>query len=166
MARALAYSHLKSHNTVKYLIGIAPQGVITFVSQAWGKRTTDKFIMENCGLLDKLLPGDQVMADRGFTCADSVGLHCAELLMPPFTRGKRQLSKVEVDKARQLSRVRIHVERVIGLLRKKYTITRNTLPINFLMHNAGQAGEQVAVIDKVVVVCSALCNCCISVVLM
>ena len=55
--------------------------------------------MENCGLLDKLLPGDQVMADHGFTCADSVGLHCAELVMPPFTRGKRQLSKVEVDKA-------------------------------------------------------------------
>ena len=106
------------------------------------------------------------MADRGFTCADSVRLHWAELVMPSFTRGKRELSKVEVDEARQLSRVRIHVELVIGLLRKKYTILRDTLPINFLMHNAGQAGEQVAVIDKVVVVCSALCNCCKSVVLM
>ena len=34
--------------------------------------------------------------------------------MPPFTRGKKQLSQPEVDTARQLSRVRIHVERVIG----------------------------------------------------
>ena len=33
MARALTYSHYKSHNTVKYLSGIAPQGVITFANR-------------------------------------------------------------------------------------------------------------------------------------
>ena len=49
--------------------------------------------------------------------------------IPPFTKGKKQLSKLEVDTARQLSRVRIHVERVIGLLRQKYTILESTLPI-------------------------------------
>ena len=77
----------------------------------------------------KLLPGDEVFADHGFAVQESVGLNCAWLEIPPFTRGKpQQLSPVEVDKARQLSRVRIHVERFIGLLRNILTILQSTLP--------------------------------------
>lgn len=36
LARAQTWSSYKHHNTVKYLIGIAPQGVITFISKWWG----------------------------------------------------------------------------------------------------------------------------------
>ena len=158
MVRAQSYSHHKSHNTIKFLIAITPQGVISFISQAWGGRTSDKHITENCGFLEKLLPGDQVLADRGFTVQDSVGLYCAELVIPPFTRGKSQLSRIEIDKARQLSRVRIHVERVIGVLRNKYTLLQSTLPINLLMRDSSDA--KIAVIDKIATVCCALCNCC------
>ena len=64
MARAQSYSHYKSHNTIKFFITIVPQGVISVVSQAWGGRTPDKYITENCGFLNEVLPGDQVMADR------------------------------------------------------------------------------------------------------
>ena len=69
-----------------------------------------------------------MLADHDFTVQESVGLNCAKLEIPPFTRGKPQLSPVEVDKARQLSRVRIHVERFIGLLRNILTILQSTLP--------------------------------------
>ena len=50
---------------------------------------------------------------------DSVGvyMYCAEVKIPPFTKGKKTL---ESDTARQLSRARIHVERTIGSLRQKY----------------------------------------------
>ena len=41
----------------------------------------------------------------------------AEVKMPPFTKGKKQLQKVDVDWSRVLSVVRIHVERVIGILK-------------------------------------------------
>ena len=34
-ARAQTWSNYKSHNTCKFLIGISPQGSISFVSQAW-----------------------------------------------------------------------------------------------------------------------------------
>ena len=52
--------------------------------------------------------------------------------MPPLTRGKKQLSKAEVDIARKLFRVRIHVERVIELIHQKYSILRSIQPVNFI----------------------------------
>lgn len=39
LARSQTWSNYKSHNTIKYLIGITPQGTVSFVSEAWG----DKF---------------------------------------------------------------------------------------------------------------------------
>ena len=121
LARAQTFSSYKHHNTVKVLIGITPQGSISFVSKAWGGRTSDKFLTENCGLMNKLLPGDLVMADRGFTIHDIVALKRAELAIPAFTKGKSQLDPVDVESTRGIANVRIHVERVIGLLRNKYT---------------------------------------------
>ena len=63
------------------------------------------------------MSGDVVLADRGFTCQDYVGIMMAEVKTPPFTRGKTQLEKIDVDWSRELSMVRIHVERVIGVLK-------------------------------------------------
>ena len=56
----------------------------------------------------------------------------AEVKTPPFTKGKKQLEKQEVDWSRELSIVRIHVERVIGTLKQKYTILQGTLPISLI----------------------------------
>ena len=60
-ARAQTWSNYKHHNTVKVLIAITPQGVISFVSKGWGGRATDQHITENCGILRHLLPGDQIV---------------------------------------------------------------------------------------------------------
>ena len=122
---------------------------------------SDVKLTEECELLRKLLPGDVVLADSGFTIQESAGMYCAKVNTPPFTRGKKQLSKFEVDTARQLSRVCIHVERVIGVIWQKYTILDSTLPINMIMCDEE---EDYSVIDKTVTVCCALCNCCGSVV--
>ena len=115
------------------MIGITPQGTINFVSEDWGGRTSDKFLTENSGFLERLKPGDLVMADRGFTVEESVWYYQAKLAIPAFTKGKDQLDPVDVEKTRGIANVRIHVERVIGLLRQKYTILQSTLPIDFLL---------------------------------
>jgi len=161
MARAQTWSNYKKHNTVKFLIGITPQGTIGFISNGWGGRASDVYITEHSGLLRHLLPGDVVLADRGFNIQEAAGMYCAEVKIPPFTKGKKQLSKMEVDTARRLSSIRIHVERVIGVIRQKYTILQSTLPINMIM--CGDDSELSAV-DKMVTVACALCNHCDSVI--
>ena len=161
LARACTWSSYKHHNTIKLLIGIAPQGVISFISEAWGGRVSDKHLTESCGVLQKLLPGDIVLADRGFNISDSVGVHQAKLHLPAFTKGKTQLSALQVEETRSIANVRIHVERVIGLVRQKYTILQGTLPIDYLTK---RSGEDRPLIDHITRVCCALCNICDSVV--
>ena len=137
------------------MISIAPTGSITFISNVWGGRVSDKVITQKSGFLDKISYGDVVMADRGFNIADDLAIRGAYLEIPAFTRVKKQLSMAEVEKTRQLARLRIHVERVIGLLRNKYTILQGVLPITLVKR---PSDTNVATIDKVVTVAAALTN--------
>ena len=57
LARAQVWSNYRHHSTLKYLIGITPQGTISFVSKCVGGRMSDKQIVEESKLLDYLLPG-------------------------------------------------------------------------------------------------------------
>ena len=89
----------KLHNTLKYLIGITPQGTTSFVSNAWGGRVSDKAITQECGILLKLLPDDEVLSDRGFTIYDLVGQYQAHAKLPAFTKGKAQFEAKEVSES-------------------------------------------------------------------
>ena len=62
------------------------------------------------------------MADRGSTITESVGLQEGKLIITAFTKSKERLDPLDVERSRGITSVRIHVERVIGLLRRKYTI--------------------------------------------
>lgn len=86
---------------------------------------SDKF-PECCGILDKLLPGDVVLADRGFDISESVGMMQAQLHIPAFTKGKSQLSATEVMNTRTIANVRIHGERVIGNVKQRCSILQST----------------------------------------
>ena len=112
----------KSHNSIKYLFGITPQGTISFVSKAWGGRVSDKVITDQCGILSKLLPGNLILADRGFNIFELVAECNAQAKLPAFIKGKAQLSAKEVHESRELAHVRIHVERLIGMVKQKYSI--------------------------------------------
>jgi len=85
----------------------------------------------------------------------------ATVKIPPFTKGERQLEKIEVDWSRETSLVRIHVERVIGVLKQKYTILQNVLPISLIQD---ENDDTQSTIDKIVTVCCACVNMCPSVV--
>lgn len=155
-ARAQTWSSYKHNNTAKFLIGITPQGSISFISRGYGGRVSDKYVMEHCGILRKLLPGDVVLADRGFDIADSVAMTGAQLHIPAFTKGKTQLSAKEVESTRRIANVRIHVERVIGSLKQKYTVLQSTVPIEYLI----SVDKKPCTVDKIATVCCALTNLC------
>lgn len=140
---------------MKVLIAIAPTGAITFISKAWTRRVSDKVITQKCGILDHIEYGDVVLADRGFNIQDDLALIGARLEIPSFTRGKTQLSRAEVEKSRRLARVRIHVERVIGQLRKKYKILQQKLPMTLIKR---PSDRDAATIDKILLVTAALTN--------
>jgi len=154
-ARSITYSNYKKHNTVKFLIGITPCGSISFLSQCWGGKVSDKTLTQECDFLHHLEPGDVVLADRGFTIESDLAVYGAKLEIPAFTRGKNQLSQREVEYSKQLSTVRIHVERVIGRLKNKFRILRGPLPITMLKH---KCDTNVSNIDKVLHVCASLIN--------
>ena len=89
---------------------------------------SDREITEKCGFLDKLVHGDDVMADRGFTIRDLLALIDCTLNMPPFTKGNH-LSKKETTKTRRIARARIHVERAIRRL-KNFKILCGVIHLN------------------------------------
>ena len=57
LASAQVWSNYKHHSTVKFLIGITPQGTISFVSKCAGGCMSDKEITEKSRIMDLLLPG-------------------------------------------------------------------------------------------------------------
>ena len=130
-SRAQTWSNYKHHHTLKYLISIAPNCLINFISEGWGGRTSDKHLAIHCGFLDMPEPGTAILADRGFLIADELAVRGVKLIMPAFTKGRSQLSKREVDKSRQCSKLRIHVERVIRKVRQ-FRMIRGPVPITLL----------------------------------
>ena len=85
-AKAQTFSNYKPHYTIKYLIGITPAGVVSFLSAGWGGRASDKEITLKSGFLDKL-------TTRG-----------AVLHITLFTRGKKQMTAKDIDISRQIAR--------------------------------------------------------------
>ena len=107
---------------------------MSYISDGRGSRTSDKYLTEHCSFHSNLVPGDLILADRGFDIGDSVGSYCPTIKIPAFTRGKSHLTGIEVEQTRKIANVHIHVERVIGNIRKKYLILSDTQPIDCYFH--------------------------------
>ena len=62
----LTNSTNKSMNSLKALVGVAPNGVITFVSKLCAGSTSVKHIVQKCGILNHFVAGNLILADKGF----------------------------------------------------------------------------------------------------
>ncbi|XP_065653059.1 uncharacterized protein LOC136080372 [Hydra vulgaris] len=122
------FSKYKHHHTAKGLIGIAPSGAITFVSDLYAGRSSDKQITNHCGILKLLEKGDSLMADRGFDIVNDLPKGIS-LNIPPFLEGDFQLTLEKELETRRIASVRIHVERAIARI-KNYRILQNTFPLS------------------------------------
>ncbi|CAM4492357.1 unnamed protein product [Leuciscus chuanchicus] len=164
---AKTYSNYKKWTTAKYLIACHPSGCITFLSKGWGCRASDVHIVRQSGFLSSSYhkPGDQILADRGFTLLEDFAVLGAHLVMPAFTRGRKQLPGKEVEESRVKSNIRIHIERVIGVLKGRFHILDGPIPMRLVKSLMDERqNKEEATIDKIVHVCAALVNMSSSVV--
>ena len=113
------------HNTWKCLVGISPNGAITFVSKLWSGRVSDKEITLQSGVLNLLEPGDNVMAERGFNIAELLPPGVSQNI-PPFKGKQDQLTAEEAKETAHIAAVRIHAEGAIGRV-KNYHILDGTV---------------------------------------
>ena len=160
-ARAQLWSNYKHHSTVKIFVVCSPVGSVTYLSTVWGGRASDVEIVRSSDFISLKYHtrGDQILVDRGFTLEEDFANIGVELIMPAFTKGKKQLSAADVDRSRRISCVRIHIERVIGLMRNRYTILKGTLKLSDIKSSVDESDDlTLARIDKIVRVCGILTN--------
>lgn len=114
------YSNYKHHVTYKGLLGIAPSGAISFVSELCDGSILDKDIVKRSGILNKELwdHNDSIMADRGFMIEKELEALNVKLNIPAFLAGRNQMNENEVKESQTIASVRIHVERAITRIKK------------------------------------------------
>lgn len=89
----ITYSHYKSTNTVKVMTGVTPGGLISFISEPYGGRVSDKTIFEQSSLINLLEPKDAIMVDKGFLIDDICKDHDIKLIRPSFVRNEVQFTE-------------------------------------------------------------------------
>lgn len=127
-AQWLTWSEYKHSNAIKLFVGVAPNGLVTFSSRLWCGNVSDRYIVENDVFSSKLVPGDMIMADKGFTIEDILPVG-VELNMPPRIPGHRQMTAKEFYQTQGIASARIVVEMKMEQF-KNYRILRGTLPLS------------------------------------
>lgn len=131
--RISTYSQYKSTRTAKFLIGVTPAGLISYCSNAYSGKASDKFIFNHGKLIEQLKPHiDEVMTDKGFAIDTELSTRGIKLHIPPFLRNNR-LSPSEARLNEAIAKARIHVERTIQRI-KIFDIVHDTIDANILGH--------------------------------
>ncbi|KAH9361946.1 hypothetical protein HPB48_003645 [Haemaphysalis longicornis] len=122
------YSHYKSTHTFKGLVGVAPHGYVTFVSELFTECTSDRESDRECvirsGFLEREFEeGDSIMADKGFRIDDLLEDIGVKLNIPPFLR-REQFTAEETQETQDIAALRIHVERRIQRIKCNHIFDR------------------------------------------
>ena len=145
-AQQATYSTYKNRNTVKVLVGITPGGLCSYLSPGYGGCTSDRQIIERSSMPQDCVPGDSIMADKGFDVQDIFAPYDVKINIPTFFKKKNRMSGKSVLADRKIASKRVHVERFIGLV-KTYKILTN--PMNT---------SETQLSSDITFVCCMLCN--------
>ena len=145
-AQRSTFSSYKNRNTVKVLVGSTPGGLISYLSPAYGGATSDRQIVERSALPQMCDANDSVMADKGFNVQDIFAARDIHVNIPSFFKKKNRMSGRQVLADRKISSKRVHIERIIGLM-KTYKILNSPLP-----------ASEAKLASHIVTICGMLCN--------
>lgn len=144
--RIMSYSHYKGTHTIKFLIGITPSGLISFLSAGFGGRASDKAIFNYENVIDKLDIHDAVMTDKGILIEKECNEKLVTLIRPPFLKGQKQFSKQDAERTADIARARVHVERAIQRI-KIFKILHEQISWYLIPHT-----------DEIMIVIAAIVN--------
>lgn len=95
------------------MTGVLPGGLITYISEPYGGRTSDKTIFEQSNLILNLQSSiDAIMVNKGFLIDDFCAKSAIELIRPPFLRKKNLLLVEEALHNAKITAARVHIGRV------------------------------------------------------
>ena len=144
--QSATWSEYKHHNTAKILISVLPNSLISYVSEPYTGRISDKAIVNETEFLDTLPPYCSLMTDKGFNIEQECAQKSIHLIIPPGRRGTSQMTEAQLKKTAHIAKVRILVEQVIRRV-KTFQILSNEVQISLLPH-----------LNDIVIVCCALSN--------
>ncbi|CAJ1066258.1 uncharacterized protein LOC112434876 [Xyrichtys novacula] len=109
------YSTYKSHCTMKALVGIAPHGPVTCISQLYAGSILDKEVFKQSGVGELLREDMAVMVDMGFLISD-----CCRCIVycPPFLSKQKQMPAYQVRETQAIAGLCVHMERVIRRIKQ------------------------------------------------
>lgn len=122
--RSLCYSSYKSRTTMMSLIGITPNGVVSFCSDLYCGSISDPEIVTQSGYLQHLNRGDLVMADNDSNIQHELASVGAKLALPHFMKGEKQFTKEVSGYNKKITSLRIHVERQMERLKNWHFFDR------------------------------------------
>lgn len=132
--RNKTYSNYKGTFTSKFMLGISPSGLITYISKAYGGRTSDKQIFAQSEIAEQMIPFvDSIMVDKSFMIDVECVSHGLRLIRPPFLKKKKQLSQQEARETAQIAAARVHVERSIQRI-KVFKILHGPIPHHLISY--------------------------------
>lgn len=111
----VTYSSYRGMNSFKVLTGVAPNGVLTYISDLYPGSISDKEIVQQSGLLKHFVAGDLILADKGFLIQDIVP-RGVSVNIPPFLEHEK-FTESEAKLTQSIARCRIHVERANARLK-------------------------------------------------
>ncbi|KAL3193812.1 hypothetical protein MRX96_000105 [Rhipicephalus microplus] len=109
------WSSYKSNFTLKFLVGVAPSGLISYESEVFGGRASDTYITANCGLFDLLEEDDLVLADKGFP---HIRYDLESRKLPPRIYVERCIQRIKVVNIlsrRPPQELRSHVDKIVSM---------------------------------------------------
>ena len=144
--QSATWSEYKHHNTAKFLVCVAPNSSVIYVSEGYTDHIPEKALTKASGFLDEIPPFCSIMADKAFNLVDECAGRNITFIAPPVKRGASQMIPGEVSKTSAIAKVRILVEQIIRTI-KTFKILVNELPMSMLEN-----------VNYIMLICAALCN--------
>lgn len=138
------YNSHKKRNYVKPMLCVASDGYILCTVGPFMATENDASIMKK--ILPESIPamrnfeeGDIMLVDRGFRdCIEEFESSGFEVLMPALAGGNRQLSTIDANRTRLVTKCRIQIEQMNGVIKntfKIFSMTQGTYWIPNVMHD-------------------------------